>query len=86
MANNRGKSVDCYKNLCYNNINMDNVKLLSIEDTAGTLGVSKSAVYNFINGGKLEAIKLGSRTMVRMADLLKFVESRSSYLGVENDL
>ena len=86
MKANRGIDIDLSSKLCYNNVVMEKVKLFSIEETAKTLGVSKSAVYNFINGGKLEAKKLGSRTMVRMADLLKFVESRSSYLGVENDL
>ena len=86
MSNNRDKSVDCSENICYNNINMDNVKLLSVETTAGTLGVSRSAIYNFINSGKLKAIKLDSRTMIKLADLTDFVESRESYVGCLNEI
>ncbi len=86
MSNNRDKNVDCSENICYNNINMDNVKLLSVEATAGTLGVSRSAIYNFINSGKLKAIKLDSRTMIKLADLTDFIESRERYVGCLNEI
>lgn len=86
ISTNRGKNVDCLENLCYNNINMDNVKLLSVEDTAGTLGMSRSAIYNFINSGELKAIKLDSRTMIRLSDLTDFVESRERYVGALNEI
>lgn len=82
---NRGGDIDLYSNLCYN-IDMEKVKLFSIEETAGTLGVSRSAVYNFINGGELKAIKLDSRTMVRMTDLTDFIESRERYEGCVNEI
>lgn len=83
---NRGGDIDLYPNLCYNNVDMEKVKLFSIEQTAGTLGVSRSAVYNFINGGELKAIKLDSRTMVRMIDLTDFIESREKYVGCVNEI
>ena len=86
MSNNRDEGVDCSENLCYNNINMDNVKLLSVENTAGTLGVSRSAIYNFINSGELKAIKLDSRTMIRLSDLTDFIESRERYVGCLNEI
>ena len=86
MSNNRDKSVDCSENICYNNINMDNVKLLSVETTAGTLGVSRSAIYNFINSGKLKAIKLNSRTMVKLSDLADFIENQERYVGCLNEI
>ena len=86
VSSNRGKNVDCSENLCYNNINMDNVKLLSVENTAGTLGVSRSAIYNFINSGELKAIKLDSRTMIRLSDLTDFIESRERYVGCLNEI
>lgn len=83
---NRGGDIDFNSNLCYNNVDMEKVKLFSIEETAGTLGVSRSAVYNFINGGELRAIKLDSRTMVRMTDLTDFIESREKYVGCVNEI
>lgn len=86
MVDNRGRSIDYYDNLCYNNVDMEKVKLLSIEETAGTLGVSRSAIYNFINSGELKAIKLESRTMVRMVDLADFIESRERYVGCLNEI
>lgn len=86
MAHNRGKIVDSTENLCYNNINMDNVKLLSVENTAETLGVSRSAIYNFINSGKLKAIKLNSRTMVKLSDLADFIENQERYVGCLNEI
>lgn len=86
VSNNRGDNVDVSSNLCYNNISMENVKLFSVEETAGTLGVSRSAIYNFINSGELKAIKLESRTMVRMVDLADFIESRERYVGCLNEI
>lgn len=86
VSNNRGGNVDVSSNLCYNNISMENVKLFSVEETAGTLGVSRSAIYNFINSGELKAIKLESRTMVRMVDLADFIESRERYVGCLNEI
>lgn len=84
-SNNRGSGIDLSPNLCYN-IDMEKVKLFSIEETAGTLGVSRSTIYNFINGGELKAIKLDSRTMVRMADLTDFIENRERYTGCLNEI
>lgn len=86
MANNRGGDIDYSSYLCYNNVSMEKVKLFSIEETAGTLGVSRSAIYNFINNGELKAIKLDSRTMVKMSDLTDFIESRERYVGCLNEI
>lgn len=85
MENNRGSSIDLSANLCYN-IDMEKVKLFSVNEAAGTLGVSRSAIYNFINGGELKAIKLDSRTMIRMTDLKAFIESRERYVGCLNEI
>ena len=83
-SNNRGKGVDVSSKLYYNNISMENVKLLSIDEVAEALGVSRNTVYAHMNSGELDAIKLDNRTMIRMSDLLVFIESRNRYLEVEN--
>ena len=85
-SDNRGGDIDYLSELCYNNIVMERVKLFSIEETAGTLGVSRSAIYNFINSGKLKAIKLNSRTMVKLADLADFIENQERYVGRLNEI
>lgn len=37
----------------------------SINDTAKSLGVGKTKVYELIHAGKLDIIKIGRRTLVR---------------------
>ena len=85
MDNNRGESIDLKPKILYN-LDMENVKLFSVEETAGVLGVSRSAIYNYINGGELKAIKLARRTMVKMTDLMGFIESREKYVGCVNEI
>lgn len=85
MGNNRGKSIDQSPKMLYN-LDMEKVKLLSVEETAGTLGVSRSAIYNYINSGELKAIKLTRRTMIKMTDLTSFIESREKYVGCINEI
>lgn len=38
---------------------------VSINDAARTLGLGRTSVYSLINQGKLEAFKIGRRTLVR---------------------
>ena len=63
---------------------MEKVKLLSIDEVAKTLGISRNTVYAHMNSGELNAIKLDNRTMIRMSDLLVFIENRNRYLEIEN--
>jgi excisionase family DNA binding protein len=51
-----------------------NRRLLSIEDGATYLALSKREVYNMISGGKLPAVKHGKRTMLDMKDLDEWIE------------
>jgi len=44
--------------------------LLPISDTCAALGVGRNSVYNLINAGKLEIVKIGRRTLVT-ADSIK---------------
>lgn len=83
-SNNRSSSIDISSKPYYNNISMEKVKLLSIDEAAKTLGISRNTVYAHMNSGELNAIKLDNRTMIRMSDLLVFIESRNRYLEIEN--
>jgi len=48
---------------------------LSIIETARTLGVGRSKLYELINAGQLETVKLGTRTLVRVASIRAFSDS-----------
>ncbi len=86
MRSNRGGDIDLSSSLCYNNVDMRKVKLLSVEETAELLRASRSTIYKFINSGELKAIKLDSRTMIKMADLTDFVDTREKYRSCPNEV
>lgn len=46
---------------------------LSIAETSKVLGIGRSTTYEFINSGKLHAIKLGRRTLVTVASIKQLV-------------
>ena len=48
---------------------------LSIIDAARTLGVGRSKLYELINAGQLDTVKLGTRTLVRVASIRAFSDS-----------
>ena len=39
---------------------------LSINDTAQALGIGRTKIYELINAGRLETVKIGRRTLVRI--------------------
>jgi len=39
--------------------------LVPIRETCAALGVGRNSVYNLINAGKLETVKIGRRTLVK---------------------
>jgi len=48
--------------------------LLTVQDVAEILQVSRATVYGLIQAGKLEPVKLGLRkTRFRRADILRFI-------------
>lgn len=49
---------------------------ISIKDTAKTLGLGRTSVYALIAQGRLEAIKIGRRTLVRVESIRLLVASR----------
>lgn len=44
--------------------------LASIPDTLRALGIGRTTAYRLIDEGKLETVKIGRRTLVRVASIL----------------
>jgi len=51
---------------------MDTKDLLTISDVAKHYGISRVAVYDAINGGKLTAIEVLGQRVVKRTELVKF--------------
>lgn len=68
------------------NTELSNCQLLSVEQVAQMLGVSRSTIYKYLNMKLLPAIKITSRTMIKLADLKVFLESRNAYEGGYNEI
>ena len=49
----------------------------SINDTAKTLSLGRTSIYALINDGRLEAFKLGRRTLVKGASIRRLIEAQS---------
>ena len=47
--------------------------VLGVKDAAAFIGLSKSRLYELISDGRIEARKLGARTVVPIASLRAFV-------------
>lgn len=55
---------------------VENEELLTIEEVADRLKVSKMTVYRYIKSGKLIAYKLEQELRVKVCDLNTFLEDR----------
>lgn len=49
---------------------------VSINDTVRMLGVGRTSIYEMIRDGRLEAFKLGRRTLVRVDSIRRLVEAQ----------
>ena len=47
----------------------------SINDTAKALGLGRTSIYALIREGRLESIKLGRRTLVKVASIRRLLET-----------
>jgi excisionase family DNA binding protein len=47
---------------------------ISVNGAAKALGVGRSSIYSLLNSGKLEAIKIGRRTLLTTASINRLVE------------
>jgi excisionase family DNA binding protein len=50
---------------------------LSINDAASSLGIGRTKLYQLINAGKLEAVRIGRRTLVKTASIEALVAACS---------
>ena len=49
---------------------------ISINDTAKALGVGRSSVYSLLKSGRLDAIKIGRRTLLTTESIKRLAHSR----------
>ncbi|QNN64530.1 helix-turn-helix domain-containing protein [Sphingomonas rhizophila] len=49
---------------------------ISINETARVLGLGRTSVYALIGAGRLDAFKLGRRTLVRMESVRRLVAAK----------
>lgn len=48
---------------------------LSINDTAKALGLGRTSIYGLLRSGRLEAVKLGRRTLVKVDSIRRLIET-----------
>lgn len=46
----------------------------SINDTAKALGLGRTSIYALIREGRLETVKLGRRTLIKVESIRKLIE------------
>ena len=51
---------------------------ISINDTAKALGIGRSSVYTLLKSGRLDAIKIGRRTLLTTESIKRFAQSRAN--------
>jgi excisionase family DNA binding protein len=54
---------------------------VTISDCGRMLGCGRSKIYELIAANRLEAVKLGNRTLIRVASIKAFSESLSQREG-----
>lgn len=52
------------------------VLAISINDTAKALGIGRSSVYALLKSGRLDAIKIGRRTLLTTESIKRLAKSR----------
>jgi excisionase family DNA binding protein len=50
---------------------------ISISDTAKALGIGRSSVYTLLKSGRLDAIKIGRRTLLTTESIKRLAQSRA---------
>jgi len=49
---------------------------ISINDTAKALGLGRTSIYALISEGRLDAFKLGRRTLIKMESIRRLIEAQ----------
>ena len=60
------------------------VLAISINDTAKALGIGRSSVYALLKSGKLDAIKIGRRTLLTTESIKRLAQSRDQDAAYES--
>lgn len=50
------------------------IQLLSLQQTRERLKISRTQVFRLLRDGQLKGVRVGTRTLVREADLAAFIE------------
>jgi len=50
---------------------------ISINDTAKALGIGRSSVYSLLKSGRLDAIKIGRRTLLTTESVKRLSQTRA---------
>lgn len=48
---------------------------VSVNDTAKALGLGRTSIYSLISEGRLEAFKLGRRTLIRVESIRRLIDA-----------
>lgn len=51
---------------------------ISINETAKALGIGRSSVYSLVKSGRLDAIKIGRRTLLTTESVKRLAQSRAA--------
>lgn len=49
------------------------IYMRDVAETVRATGISRSTIFNLIRDGKLKAVKVGARTLIRSDDLATFI-------------
>ncbi len=47
---------------------------VSVKDAAKALGIGRTSIYALIRDGRLEVIKLGRRTLIKVASIRRLID------------
>jgi excisionase family DNA binding protein len=66
---------------------MSNIEtLLAIKEAMATLRVGRTNLYALLKSGQLQAVKVGSRTLIRESELARFIAALPAYKqAAQND-
>ena len=59
-------------------IDLDQLRLLNVSQLRSVLPLSRSAVYRLLASGELVSVRVGHNYLVRVSDLVTFLEARRS--------